>query len=134
MAKQAKVTAEMAPSFSIIGLDFINGLLQRKAEVRLGSDKPGSAKNHDWFQGFDWKAVEDKRMVSPMKGFTLGDENLNGNDEYDDPAEKSLFERNVQIQKMFGNYYFDGGQKKEKASLVTKSSTTFSEKKEDNVV
>ena len=49
-------------------LDFVNKLLLRKQNQRLGFDRPGSAKNHPWFDGFDWDAFENLRTPSPFNG------------------------------------------------------------------
>lgn len=52
-------------------VDFINSLLQRKQTLRLGSDKPGSAKSHPWFDDFDWEAFEAFKMPSPFSGIVI---------------------------------------------------------------
>lgn len=69
MNKQAKVhDYEKPQDWSDESVDFINKLLIRKQHQRLGHDKPGSAKTHPWFNGFDWEAFESCRMLSPFNG------------------------------------------------------------------
>jgi hypothetical protein len=40
----------------------------RKQYQRLGNDRPGSAKLHPWFRGFDWQGLENKTLLSPFFG------------------------------------------------------------------
>ena len=49
-------------------MEFFNLLLLRKQYQRLGNDKPGSAKSHPWFRGFDWQGLENKTILSPFFG------------------------------------------------------------------
>lgn len=66
---QAKIhDNEKRSDWSQDSVDFINALLQRKQSYRLGNDKPGSAKKHSWFNGFDWQALENGTMKSPFFG------------------------------------------------------------------
>ena len=81
----------------------------RKPSLRLGTDKPGVLKKHPWFQGFDWEALEKKTMKSPFEGLKL-DENISHyfkKTEENDIEEKSKFNTNIQIQKLFIDYSFD---------------------------
>ncbi len=69
IAKPARISESERPkNWSIESVDFINSLLLRKQSQRLGSDRPGSAKKHPWFDGFNWEELESCRMVSPYKG------------------------------------------------------------------
>lgn len=76
----------------------------------MGNDKPGSAKAHPFFKGFDWDALYNGTMKSPFEGVRL-DESMAGgpgnptNDESNE--EKNNFFRNAQIQKLFADYFFD---------------------------
>jgi hypothetical protein len=72
MAKQAKVhDFEKPQTWSDQSVDFVNKLLLRKQYQRLGYDKPGSAKSHPWFNGFDWEALENNKMPSPFTGIVF---------------------------------------------------------------
>ena len=69
MARQVKITEREKPSdWSIESMDFINNLLLRKQYQRLGNDRPGAAKLHPWFRGFDWQGLENKTLLSPFFG------------------------------------------------------------------
>lgn len=69
MSKQAKVNEYEKPSdWSNESADFINQLLLRKQHQRLGHDRPGSAKQHPWFNNFDWAALEKFNIPSPFSG------------------------------------------------------------------
>jgi len=57
-------------------MDFINGLLVRKQHQRLGHDRPGAAKSHPWFDGFDWNSFENFSMPSPFSGVVITHLNL----------------------------------------------------------
>lgn len=47
--------------------DFINKLLQRKPQNRLGFNGPSELKNHIWLRDYDWQALLDKKLVAPYK-------------------------------------------------------------------
>jgi len=112
MAKQAKVHEYEKPQdWSEESVDFVNSLLLRKQHQRLGSDKPGSAKNHVWFDGFDWDSLENNRMVSPFHSIKVSEnENTHLNKQTtneDSNEDKVAFLRNQQIQKLFNEYNYD---------------------------
>lgn len=67
LSKQAKITESDKPdNWSEESADFINQLLTRKQNLRLGSDKPGSARYHPWFSDFDWQTFCNFTMPSPF--------------------------------------------------------------------
>ena len=69
LAKQAKISLNDKPNnWSDDSVDFINKLLIRKHSQRLGNDKPGVAKNHPWFNGYDWKSLYERKITSPFYG------------------------------------------------------------------
>jgi hypothetical protein len=69
LAKQVKINLQDKPSgWSDEAVDFINKLLIRKQNQRLGYDRPGSAKNHPWFDGFSWDGLYDRQIQSPFSG------------------------------------------------------------------
>ena len=67
LCTQVKVSREMIPNgWSLESADFINQAIQRKPENRIGSmNGPDEIRNHPWFEGFDWRALIEKRMESP---------------------------------------------------------------------
>jgi serine/threonine protein kinase len=64
------VRAEVAfPShFSSSSRSLISGLLARKASQRLGMIHGGAdaIKNHQWYSGFDWKAMAQRKYKAPL--------------------------------------------------------------------
>lgn len=68
LQKQAAVSIEALPQgWSIESADFINKLLKRKPEKRLGfTNGVAELKAHKWFKGFDWEALEQKILASPF--------------------------------------------------------------------
>lgn len=47
-------------------IDFVNKLLLRSPEERLGASGIDELKNHVWFDGFDWKGLYLKQMIPPF--------------------------------------------------------------------
>jgi hypothetical protein len=70
LSKQAKIQ-EKPVGWSDEAVDFINKLIIRKQNHRLGYDRPGSAKNHSWFDGFDWDGLYNKKIQSPFLGIVI---------------------------------------------------------------
>ena len=69
--------------------DFINGLLEKDNEKRLGKQGADELKEHLWFNGFNWKHLQYKTMKSPIifstvqekeKKIKLGVNNVNDNE------------------------------------------------------
>ena len=69
--------------------DFINGLLEKDNEKRLGKQGADELKEHSWFNGFNWKHLQYKTMKSPIifstvhekeKKIKLGVNNVNDNE------------------------------------------------------
>ena len=66
--KQARIHSNQIPDgWSREACDFINQLMQRKYEKRLGHNEGiKELKNHRWFRGYDWEALEKKKLKSPF--------------------------------------------------------------------
>lgn len=66
MTKQAEVKLDELPyRWSPKAADFINQLLMRNPEKRLGSGGIDELKNHPWLADVDWKSIRDKLIKSP---------------------------------------------------------------------
>ena len=64
--------------------DIVLSLLVKRPEHRLGCARPGGIRNayrHEWFEGFDFRAMRERRMPSPWKP------ELDGEREVVEPAE-----------------------------------------------
>ncbi len=63
MNKQAVIKSEDIPfGWSVESADFINKLLIRKPEGRLGSN----IKEHPWVKDYDWKGMFEKKLDAPF--------------------------------------------------------------------
>ena len=60
--KQAKIKkSEIPENWSINSVDFINKLLIRKGDLRLGANGIDELKTHPWMENIDWKLLEEKK-------------------------------------------------------------------------
>jgi len=108
--KQAKINeSEKLKDWDKNAFDLVNSLLMRKTNMRLGNDKPGIARNHPFFKGFNWEELINGTMRSPFEGVKY-DENMSGDrnpTNEDSGEEKNAFYRNAQVQKLFSDYFYD---------------------------
>ena len=67
MARQAKVKPDQIPKgWSIESADFINKLLQRKPNNRLGLSGSKEIKEHIWLKNFNWKDLYLGKIKAPF--------------------------------------------------------------------
>lgn len=67
MAKPAFIKLiDIPDGWSEESADFINKLLQRKPEARLGFKGTTEVKSHFWLQSYPWEKLKDKRIDSPF--------------------------------------------------------------------
>ena len=67
MSRQAEIRAEdINESWSKESADFINKLLIRKPEQRLGYKGINELKEHPWLKYYPWVLIKDKRLPSPF--------------------------------------------------------------------
>ena len=67
MSVQAQIKNEDIPNgWSSEGVDFINKLLIRKPEKRLGYKSIDELKNSQWLKFYPWKELEEKSLSSPF--------------------------------------------------------------------
>ena len=62
---QVKLT-ELPKNWSVEAASFVNRLIRRKVTERMGRSGSDEVKSHPWFNGFDWKALLEKRMAAPF--------------------------------------------------------------------
>jgi len=68
MARQVKLVKSQVPAgWSLEAVDFINKLLQRNPEERLGKNGILEIKNHSWVSNVQWKKMLEKKENSPCK-------------------------------------------------------------------
>lgn len=112
LAQEVKLTVEMLPKkwkdTNII--EFVNGLLKRKANERLGSNGIEEVMSHEWLYDVDWEEIESMRAKSP---FHIGDndnfdqEYANREDDEQYSKDKEYYLRIVNRNQFFKGYYFN---------------------------
>lgn len=66
MQEQVQVNRENQYGWSDEGVDFINRLIKKKPEERLGFNGMGEVKYHSFFKNIDWKLLEKRQLQSPF--------------------------------------------------------------------
>lgn len=67
LAKQVHIKRDEIPSgWSIEAADFVNRMIQRKPQNRLGANGVQEIKNHPWLKRFPWDDLKNKRVLSPF--------------------------------------------------------------------
>ena len=56
----------MRPEFSPIAVSLLKGLLTRNPKKRLGFNGVNEIKEHKFFDGVDWKAMEERKVKVPF--------------------------------------------------------------------
>lgn len=56
----------LVKNYSYSCIDFINKLIISDFKKRIGYKNIDELKNHSWFEGFDWKKLENKQILSPF--------------------------------------------------------------------
>lgn len=82
--------------FSKEAVDLIRKLLNHKPTKRLGVTKGGaqSIKEHPWFDGFDWKALHEKRIPGPIIPKIKSPEDISNFDDYPDDDHVPVYHDN----------------------------------------
>ena len=63
LAKQVQIRKNEIPDgWSIESADFINRMIQRKPNNRLGVNGPEEVKNHPWLKDFPWDKLYNKEI------------------------------------------------------------------------
>ncbi|CAD8087136.1 unnamed protein product [Paramecium sonneborni] len=111
IAKQVSLKKHEIPqNWSWEAADFINQLLQRKPQSRLGFGGIEEIQTHPWFSGFPWKGLNEKQLPSPFKLMKSSDEDFireisSDNDSQDELIQENLLLlRQETIQNLFQNY------------------------------
>ena len=67
LAKQVKLNPQDNKVLSEECFDFINKIMRRRPDSRLGHDGIQSIKTHPWLNGYDWNRLREKKIESPFK-------------------------------------------------------------------
>ena len=103
--------SQIPPGWSVEAASFINALLQRKPDQRLGSNGAADVKNHPWLRNFNWEALYEKRLKAPFMPEdeeNFDESNINERwKDIDDPdfKEHSASLRKPEVQSHFNGYY-----------------------------
>lgn len=119
LAKQAHIKVNDLPEdWSPEGVDFINRLLARRPEQRLGAGGIKEIKQHPWIKDINWRKLASKEIESPFiplmrKHHFDQDEQITIEDEQEaDLIEKnSLLLRKPEFQDLFRHYHFHPSQR-----------------------
>ena len=84
--------------------DFVNKLILRKPENRLGAGGIQELKDHDWLKGFEWNKLYSKEIKSPFK---IVDEINFDRQQVNEKFKKIGIKTSEINQKMFTGYFFD---------------------------
>jgi serine/threonine protein kinase len=67
LAKEVQLRSGDVPDdWGCEAADFINKLIKRKPESRLGSGSINEIKRHPWLQGLNWEKLRSKDIESPF--------------------------------------------------------------------
>ena len=67
LSKQVQLTvSEITRGWSSSVMNFINGLLKRKPQDRLGVNGPMEIKSHPWLNDINWKNLSEKKLTPPF--------------------------------------------------------------------
>lgn len=127
-------SGEQPPEWSLESVDLINGLLQRKEELRLGSKGIDKIKEHPWFKDIDWDMLLAQKIPPPFVPVCTEDyfdENYLQSFEIsaklrEDIAIQNKNVRNPNVQKLFKSFYYD--KDKMRNNTTTKTAPTSASK------
>ncbi|CAG9315824.1 unnamed protein product [Blepharisma stoltei] len=118
LAKQVQLKKSDVPAgWSMEAADFINKLLQRKSQNRLGNNGPSEVKNHAWLRDFQWKKLLEKSLEAPY--VPPKEDNFDSRvcSDFKDEIDPSLAQES--IQGLFVGYQFDSNMHNSKEDEVT---------------
>ena len=131
MSKQAKVKPDMLVNdWSPKAIDFVNKLIQRKPNRRLGQNGIIEIKRHPWLSHFPWsylsKQIMKPKYVPQRNVDNFNFKNVNKPDNSLDPNLYGLLKKK-DIQKLFEGYHYDKKEDKRDENpiyfLTTRDST-----------
>mmetsp|Transcript_28402 Transcript_28402/g.28074 ORF Transcript_28402/g.28074 Transcript_28402/m.28074 type:complete len:310 (+) Transcript_28402:138-1067(+) len=106
LSKQIKLKKSDLPAgWSIESADFINKLLQRKPENRLGANGPSEVKNHVWLSDVSWSSLFEKTLSSPY--IPSDSDNFNASDKFEFKEELDGFIPLDSVDEIFKGYFYN---------------------------
>ena len=118
LSNQAKLTkSSVTKGWSLEIVDFVNKLLQRKPQERLGFRGSSELKNHLWLREVNWKSILEKKLEAPFKP----DQDINIDPrsaiDWNNDVDYSIDLEKVQIS--FSGYFYDWRETKNKPETDT---------------
>ncbi|CAD8096408.1 unnamed protein product [Paramecium sonneborni] len=139
MAKQVQIKkSEIPDNWSLEGADFINRLLQRKPQQRLGFNGSQEIKLHPWFQSFPWQKLQNFELIPPFQPNRTEDNFDQKQILIEDEENNELIQQNLIVlkdpssQDLFQGYEFNANQSMNKNSSTTDQSSSSSSKHSRN--
>lgn len=122
LVKQAKIS-DPPEGFSFEAVDFVNKLITRKPENRLGSKGFDEIVKHPWIKGENWSGIEKQELTPPFAPFIEDQFDPNRVTEFKDELDHSI---NLSaIQGLFSGYNHDSRIAECRFSNHRKSLTAF---------
>ena len=109
LSRQAKIKEPFIPDgWSENAIDFINGLIQRKAENRLGNKDIMEIKSHPWFKDLNWEDLINQLIDAPFKPPEEGNYNHNLEREKEKIGEETeLCYEEIKKREEYSKYFED---------------------------
>ena len=106
---------EQPDGWSLESVDIINGLLQRKEELRLGYKDINKIKSHPWFKDIDWELLLNHKLTPPfipVSNEEFYDDNYLQSFEMSNQLKQDInfLQQNIlnsNIQRQFKGFYYD---------------------------
>ena len=115
LRKEIKISVDDLPNNTVFAnpssfCDFVNRLLQRKKNLRLGYKDIQEIVQHPWLSDFDWEKLSSGKMNSPFETDFYNEnyefEYSNQNEEiFDDDYYKVI--KKINKEKLFNNFYYN---------------------------
>lgn len=106
MSRQIQLKrSDVPPGWSMESVDFVNKLIQRKADQRLGFNGPSEVKNHQWLRDFQWKKLLEKSIDAPYVCLSEDNFDTRVNNEFKDEIDPQI--RQKSVDGLFEGYFFD---------------------------
>jgi protein kinase A len=114
MKLQTQIKKKDVPKgWSLVAIDFVNQLIQRKPLKRLGFNGPEEVKDHPFLKGTNWKELLDKKLKPPfipkakkpvsVRPLTTTEEDR----AMKEKEEENILLRRHSVQKLFNGYHYD---------------------------
>ena len=114
LSKQAQVKIEELPKgWSVSAANFVNKLLRRKPQERLGVNGPNELKTHPWLKDMNWRDLSEKKLMAPFvpngnrDNFDARSINQVWKDDEELVKQNALLLGQPSVQALFNGYYYD---------------------------